>query len=271
MIRCRVNGAISVISAFATGIGSSLAIDLPLYVDADASSKEYMRNSVIGKILESADAEYRTGKKFKISVHSTIPQGKGLKSSSALVIAVLFAVFKISGIRVDNTAFLETCSSVSVDAGISITGALDDLTACYFGGLSLCDNRAGRIISRHDPPEETLAILYPQEERLSSSMGSHDWRSIKDKFGDLLELVLDGNYREAMIRNGELVSSMTGDYPELKKRLKQITGGTAFQSGKGPAIVSFAENPIVLREYPKHAEGFIVTRVSNKGVEVVPV
>ncbi len=268
MIRCRVNGGLSVISAFATGIGSAVAVDLPMHSEVSQSANEYSGNRVVRKILEFTDGEFGSGTRYDISISSSIPPSRGLKSSSTTVLAVIRPVLELCGIKVDDATLLNSAAKASMFAGISATGALDDLAASFYGGISLCNNASGRIISVHTVDESRVAIAYSRKQRPSVSMGDRGWETLKESFSTLPAMVMNGKYREAMQINGELMSRITGLDSETLEFLKSTVSGTVFQSGKGPAMASFVDGPITVRTPVPEGLGLISTRLTNSGLEM---
>ena len=95
--------------------------------------------------------------------------GVGLKSSSAVSNAVSLACHKlIMDEDLDDNVVLDSAIQASKDSKVTITGAYDDSTASYFGGLVLTDNYRKRLITHESAPEDFFAIIlipkYPAEE-----------------------------------------------------------------------------------------------------------
>src|SRR5690606_15322742 len=89
-----------------------------------------------------------------IRVKSEIPIGYGLKSSSAVSNAVALACSRLSreDEDIDDYAVLDAAVRASLEAKVTVTGAYDDATACYFGGFTVTDNYARRLIRREEAP-----------------------------------------------------------------------------------------------------------------------
>lgn len=269
MIRCRVNGGISVISAFGGSYGSAVAVDLPFFTSVDQSGSRYSGNNAVLILLEETDRIFKTGTKYDISIDSSIPMEMGLKSSSALALSVIVPVLKISGKQPEDNLLLRFLAAASIKAGISLTGALDDLVACFYGGLSLCNNRDGDVIMTRKVPEELLAIAYTDRTRKSISMVD-SLRSKVDNDGEILSrLVKNGRFKEAMYRNGERFSSATGQDMAAQRFLKTLSDSPVFQSGKGPALATFPGTSVRLDTTVPNGVGLIVTALSNRGLELV--
>ncbi len=96
-----------------------------------------------------------------IKVDSEIPIGYGLKSSSAVSNAVALACSHIEMEEATNDhEILEVAASSSLEAKVSLTGAYDDATACYFGGFTVTDNYSRRIIRKERAPDNLYAIIF---------------------------------------------------------------------------------------------------------------
>ena len=54
---------------------------------------------------------------------------------------------------------LDTAVNASRKAKITITGAYDDSTACYFGGFVITDNHSNKLIRRENGPFNLLSVI----------------------------------------------------------------------------------------------------------------
>jgi shikimate kinase len=169
-VRATMHGAISIVNAIATGNGSALGISLKVTAEASLENGQGVRfqtrkeNKLISNIVYNTLPKDIIAKNLvSISIESEIPIGFGLKSSSAVSNAVALACSKLVNNDVHDDAILDAAVRASLDSKISITGAYDDATACYFGGFVLTDNYACKLIRREEAPDNLYAIiLLPQ-------------------------------------------------------------------------------------------------------------
>ncbi|EQD58203.1 shikimate kinase, partial [mine drainage metagenome] len=132
-----INGGLSVLSAFGTGHGASIAVDLPMDIIIKPS-KEWTPN--LKEVSQTIASRYGIRDRFTIDINSMIPQGRGLKSSSAFVTGILLGldlVYKIIGV---GKGIEQESAEVSKILKLSSTGALDDICSCLYGGICLTNN-----------------------------------------------------------------------------------------------------------------------------------
>src|ERR687891_384546 len=167
--RAVVHGAISIVNAIATGKGSALGISLKVIAEVELQKGHGLRvitgrnggdkliKNVIQKTIPKQIIESNM---IIIKVDSEIPVGYGLKSSSAVSNAVALACSQIEREEdINDYAILEVAVSSSLEAKVSLTGAYDDATACYFGGFTVTDNYSRRLIRKERAPENLNGVL----------------------------------------------------------------------------------------------------------------
>ena len=163
-----MHGAVSIVNAIATGNGSSLGISLTATANVEIERGHGVRfmtgknddkliNNIVRNTMPKSLIEENL---ITVKVRSEIPIGFGLKSSSAVSNAVALACSKLASAEVDDIAVLDAAVRSSLDAKVSITGAYDDATACYFGGFTVTDNYSRRLIKREPSPENLYAIVF---------------------------------------------------------------------------------------------------------------
>lgn len=249
--KATVHGAISIVNAIATGKGSALGISLV------TTAEIHMRQGE-GKIFNNN----RNSNLFKYIIHNSIPKtilqcndifltltsdipiGFGLKSSSAVSSAVSLACYGLVEENIDDFKVLDTAVNASRKAEITITGAYDDTTACYFGGFVITDNYSNKLLRREKGPLDLLSIiLLPNN---SARKNPLKLKILAEFFEQAIQTAENSNYWKAMTLNGLLVSSLMGyDYTPI---LLSIENGalSASISGNGPSIAVIIEKKNLL-------------------------
>ncbi|MDP8887478.1 MAG: shikimate kinase, partial [Thermoproteota archaeon] len=152
--RAIVHGAVSIVNAIATGMGSALGISLKVTAEAQIQTGHGIKftagrngDRLIKNIIQKTiPKEIIDGNMISINVDSQIPLGYGLKSSSAVSNAVALACSRMAKeVEIDDYGILDVSTRSSLEAKVSMTGAYDDATACYFGGFTVTDNYSRRL------------------------------------------------------------------------------------------------------------------------------
>jgi shikimate kinase len=280
--RATMHGAVSIVNAIATGNGSSLGISLRVTAEVELTRGHGVRfltgknddrlvNNIIRNTLSKEMIESNL---ITIKVKSEIPLGFGLKSSSAVSNAVALAC---SGLakeeeeeEVEDYAVLDAAVRASLDAKVSITGAYDDATACYFGGFTVTDNYSRRLIRREEAPENLYAIIFlPRNAPRRGDV--HSLSNLSDLFTDAFRLAEAGEYWKAMKLNGVLASAALGStYLPVMAAIERgaLAAGV---SGNGPSIAAVAYEDEVedIKSALSKFEGTIImSRINNQKASV---
>ena len=268
--KATVHGAISIVNAIPTGKGSALGISL------ETTAEIHMRQGE-GKIFHNN----RNSDLFKYIIHNSIPKtilqcndifltlssdipiGFGLKSSSAVSSAVALACYGLVEENIDDFKVLDIAVNASRKAKITITGAYDDSTACYFGGFVITDNYSNKLLRRENGPLDLLSlILLPKN---SSRKNPLKLKILAEFFDQAIQSAENSDYWKAMTLNGVLVSSLMGyDYSPI---LLSIENGalSASISGNGPSIAVIIEkkNLIPIRSILENYGKILVCKINN--------
>lgn len=276
-VRATMHGAVSIVNAIATGNGSALGISLKVTAEVETAKGRGLRfvtgknddrlvNNIIRNTLPAGTLEKN---QVIVRVRSEIPIGYGLKSSSAVSNAVALACSRLASEKVDDYAVLDAAVRASLDAKVTITGAYDDATACYFGGFVVTDNYARKLLKREEAPENLHAVIFlPRNTPRGTVQKLSD---LSDLFTDAFQLAEAGEYWKAMKLNGVLASAaLGGNYKPVLAALEQgaLAAGV---SGNGPSVAAVAyEDEIddIRNAFGKFNGKVLVSKVNNQKASV---
>jgi shikimate kinase len=277
-VRAIVHGAISIVNAIATGKGSALGISLKVTAEVELQKGHGLRfitgrngDRLIKNIIQKTiPKETIESNMISIRVDSEIPIGYGLKSSSAVSNAIVLACSQIAREEdINDNTILEVAALSSLEAKVSLTGAYDDATACYFGGFTVTDNYSRRLIRKERAPENLYAMII-----LPSSTTRGDVRKLRnlsDIFIDAFRFAESGQYWKAMKLNGVLASAALSSSYAPAMAAMEHGALSASISGNGPSIAAVgnedAIEPIV-GALSKYDGEIIVSKVNNEKANV---
>jgi shikimate kinase len=273
--RATVHGAISIVNAIATGQGSALGISLKVTAEVELQKGHGIRlatgkngDSLINTIIQKTiPIESNT---ITIRVDSEIPIGYGLKSSSAVSNAVALACSQmVSDENVNDYTILEVAARSSLEAKVSLTGAYDDATACYFGGFTVTDNYSRQIIRKERAPENLYAIIMLTHDTTRGDVGK--LKNLSDIFVDAFRFAESGQYWKAMKLNGVLASAaLSSSYTPVMAAIEH-GALSASMSGNGPSIAAIGyehEVESIIGALSKFEDRIIVSKVNNEKANV---
>jgi len=270
-VRATLHGAISIVNALATCSGSALGISLRVTAEADLRAGEGIRSQTAnGKLIRNIvyntiPKEVLAENSVYISVDSEIPIGFGLKSSSAVSDAVALACSKLVNEEIEDHVVLDRAVLASLDARVTLTGAYDDTSACYFGGFVVTNNRTHEIIHHQKAPDNLFAIIFLPKVTRRGNISKIS--TMSGLFGEAFKLATAGEYWKAMNLNGMLLStSLSAEYEPVIKAIKKGALAASI-SGNGPAIaaVSHEESIEDIKEAFANLNGsVIVSKINNE-------
>jgi len=275
--RATMHGAISIVNAIATGNGSSLGISLRVTAEAELGrgrgvrfltgrNEDRLVNNVVRYTMPKDMIENNL---VTIRIKSEIPIGYGLKSSSAVSNAVALACSRLARDDIDDNSVIDAAVRASLDAKVSITGAYDDATACYFGGFTVTDNYSRRLIRREPAPENLHSIIFLPRNTPRSDV--HKLSTLSDLFTDAFRLAEAGEYWKAMKLNGVLASAaLSSRYAPIMATLERGALAAGI-SGNGPSVAAVAYEDEVdeIKSALSKFEGrIIISKVNNQRASV---
>jgi shikimate kinase len=182
------------------------------------------------------------GVRGEVHVRSEIPISRGLKSSSAVSNAVVLAANRALGASLSDMDLVLTGIEESIKAGVTITGAFDDASACYFGGVVATDNRTFTILHRAKLDPDLNVLLHVPDRRISkASVKGLDFSPIRKDVEKAFELALRGEYLKAMELNSRAYSKVLDVSEEVAQDARRKGALAAGISGTGPATAIVCE------------------------------
>ena len=280
---CR--GAATIVNAIAIGKGAAFGITLEtdavvelehgkgdIILRESSEGENLVAGCVRSVLAKSVGKEELHG---DVRIKSDIPISRGLKSSSAVSNAVVLAAARAVGASLTDMDLILTGVEESIKAGVTITGAFDDASACYFGGVAVTDNRSFNILKRGTMDEDLEVLIHVPDRRIPKSIVKDlDFSRIRNEVQKAFDLALRGEYLKAMEINSRAYSKVldvSEDIAELARKKGALAAGI---SGTGPATVvlcSKADAASIIGALRAHEGTVLVARMSaTPATEVVP-
>ena len=249
---------VSVINALPSWYGSSMAVNLTLEVNVTPSKECKSYSSLIDEIISYFREKYDIPC-IDVEVKSQIPQKSGLKSSSAVSTALIAEIIKTFNLPITMSEVPKLSAILSIKAGVSYTGALDDASSAFFGGVSYTYNKEFKILEMREPPSEISIIIVPRGGR-EVKIDMREMRKFEPLFRELFALSRR-DIITAMKLNGLAIGSILGyDLTLANEALKRGALASGI-SGNGPslfAVTKKGEEGTILDLFEKSGEKSIV-------------
>lgn len=279
---CR--GAATIVNAIPTGRGAAFGITLEVDARVELLDDERiivdgptegigLVQGCVGAVLRAKGAAHRGA---RVRLWSDIPISRGLKSSSAASNAVVLATVRATGSKAEDMWVVSTAVDESLKAGVTVTGAFDDASACYFGGAVVTDNRERRILARGRMDPSLSVIVHVPEGRIpKSSVKGLDFGPARADSEKALSHALAGEYARAMEINSKACSKVLGLSEEVAELARASGAVAAGLTGTGPATVVLSrreDEPKLKRMLERRFEGTVIVAAVNDlpATEVVP-
>jgi shikimate kinase len=152
-------------------------------------------------------------------------------------------------------------------AKITITGGLDDLSACALGGLTITDNLNDKLLHHQEIEELPVFIIVPQKRIYTRNVKISPSTSVKKMFLEIHQLAKKDIWT-ALTLNGILYSNLVGIDSSPIRRILQVSPLAVGVSGTGPAIavVSQSENEKMVYNVCKTLGLVIRSNITNRGI-----
>jgi shikimate kinase len=161
----------------------------------------------------------------------------------------------------------------SLKAGVTITGAFDDASASYFGGLTITNNIERKILKMEDMNQQNVLIIYmPNRNSPTAQSNVRRMKLIAPQVKLAFKEALNGNIHNAMTLNGLLYCASLGFNPKMALDAIEVGASAAGLSGTGPSFVAIASDENVeevVDAWSSQPGRILITEVDNDGTRVI--
>ena len=290
----RSPGSATIVNAIATGFGSAFGINLDIMakvktidsgikcnpdLDIDTTLMELCAKNVFDYYGIDFNGKDHEGMGVEISTESNLPPASGLSSSSALSNSVTLAVSELICNQFDKNPMndieiINLAIDSSFKANVTITGAFDDATASYFGGVTVTDNMNRKILVKEKMPNHKLLIYMPNIESMTANSDVGRMKLLAPLVDIAFEKACHKQYYTALNLNGILYSNALGFSTQLALDALEAGAIASGLSGTGSAYVAIVDDESkddvkdVWNSYSDSGR-IIETEVDNLGTKVI--
>jgi len=288
----RSPGSATIVNAIATGSGSAFGINLDIIAEAklidsgvkcvpdldiDTTLMELCAKNVFKSYGIDFEGEEEIG--VEISTKSSLPPASGLSSSSALSNAVTLAVSELISNEfnknpMNDFEIINLAIDSSLAAGVTITGAYDDATASYFGGVTVTNNLDREILITEKMPNHKLLIYMPDIMSMTRNSNVERMKLLAPLVDIAFEKACQKEYYTALNLNGIIYSNTLGFDSQIAIDALDAGAIASGLSGTGSAYVAIVEGEVkdkVKDFWNSYTDSgrIIETEVDNLGTTVI--
>lgn len=278
-------GSATVINAISTGFGSAFGIGLYVTAEVDLKNSKIICSSdkdvdttlmelCVKKVLQKFEIE--TG--VRVKTYSDLPVASGLSSSSATSNAVTMATslalckeypheYKITDFEILNMAI-----DASLEAGVTITGAFDDASASFFGGLTVTDNMKRKILRSGRMENQNILIYMPYKKSITAQSDVERMKLLSPYVKLAFHEALNGDIYKALTLNGILYCAALEYDPSIALDALDAGAIAAGLSGTGPSFVAISDDEsldAVLNALNSYEGEVMQVEVDNEGTKKI--
>lgn len=242
------HGALTVVNAIPTQRGAAVGLELETRARVELEEREGPIDVTIDEApqgdaslaqacIRMVAQEHDTTLAGTVHTTSQIPIARGLKSSSTAANAITLAALDALGEPANEEDVLRLSVDAAREAGVTLTGALDDAAASLYGGLVITDNAEDRVEHRERlNTDASVVCLVPPEERFTNTLQPGDLDPARPIAQRSLDLVRQGAWQQALTLNGLGIQAALGQGNDPIYRALQAGAHAAGVTGTGPAI-----------------------------------
>lgn len=285
--KIRSPGSATIINGIATGFGSAFGIGLDVTCNVKTKSdniKCFSDTSKDTSLMEIATknvflkygiSEEEFG--IDVNIKSSLPMASGLSSSSAVSNSITAIVSNIISEEFDlkplnDLEIINLGIDSSLEAKVTITGAFDDATASYFGGITLTDNLKREIIIKEKMEEYSVLVYMPNYNVKSSESNVEKMKLVSPLVEIALGLAKKRDYFKALTLNGLIYSAALNFDSTIA--IDALSGGALASglSGTGPSVIAICSSDKIdyIKDKWYYLDGRVIeTNVDNIGCKFI--
>lgn len=272
----------TVVNAIAAGRGAAFGLELRVQARVRLTNDGRIKGRIIGekresprlieicvrRVLQSLGLKYGA----IVETNSEIPIAVGLSSSSAAANAAVLATFAALDQKPRLKQVLDLGIESAFEAGVTVTGALDDAAASLYGCGVVTDNLKRRILKKFKVDPKLMVVVHvPPTKFYTAKVSPRDLRNIRGPVESVHRMALRGDIWKALTLNGLLYSTALGHDPMIAIVALSKGALAAGLTGTGSATVAVAEPEKVVdivgawRDWPGM---ILITRPAVEGARV---
>ncbi len=278
-------GSATVINAIATGCGSAFGIKRYVTAEVELKSSDIIcksdkdvDTSLMELCVKSVLSKFDIDTGVRVKTYSDLPVASGLSSSSAtsnaVTLATVSALSKEYGpdYHMSDMEVLNLAIDASLEAGVTITGAFDDASASFFGGLTVTDNMNRKILKKQDMEKQNILIYMPDKKSLTAQSDILKMKLLSPYVKLAFDQALKGDIYKALTLNGLLYCAALEFNPNIALDALSAGAIAAGLSGTGPSFVAVTDDEAlddVLDSWSSYEGNIIRTEVDNEGTKEI--
>lgn len=294
----RSPGSATIVNAIATGSGSAFGINLDIVskskltdsgikcfpdLDIDTNLMKICAKNVFNYYsIKFEDNNQNTNdlvSGIEISTKSNLPPVSGLSSSSALSNSIILTISSLLAEEfdknpMDDMEIINLAIDSSLEAKVTITGAFDDATASYFGGVTVTNNINREILIKEKMDNHKVLIYMPNIDSMTRNSDVKKMKLLAPLVDIAFEKACQKQYFTALNLNGILYSNALGFNTEIA--IDALSAGAIASgiSGTGSAHVAIVEDEYKddvkdIWDYYTDSGKIIETGVDNLGTLLI--
>lgn len=273
----KVMGAATILNAVATWKGSAFGIELQTAAEVELDRSAQIKGNIPGiddrlvvRCVEMVLEKFGLSCGGVVSTYSEIPVASGLKSSSTAANAAVLATLDAIGEEMDLIDAAKLGVAAAREAGVTITGALDDALASMLGGVVVTNNREMKLLKR-ERLELDVLLLVPERKLFSRDTDIQRSKLIAPLADVAFDLAIQGDYGRAMTLNGFIYCNALNLSSEPLLSALEAGAWGASLSGTGPSYAALIDrtNVTLLESAWREAGGRVIrTKVNNKPASI---
>ena len=277
--KAKAPGVITAVNAIGPLKGSSFAVNKHTKAEVKIKPEE---EEITGEISEKPEEDTemieicveKVLDKFNvdagayITTESDIPIASGMASSSAAANAAVLATLDAIDEEMEKKEATRLGVQASIEAGVTVTGAIDDAWASMLGGIVMSNNEENTLVKREELNKK-CAIYIPDEQEKTVDTDIERSKLVADVAEEAFNLAVEGKYGEAMTVNGfAYCAALNFDEEKIMEALEHAEGANL--SGTGPsfgAIGTQKQMEKTAEKWQKHPGKTLVLETVNEGGE----